>query len=207
MTGNSIHSLLAREPVSVAYCVLSVLTFVLVFAAPASIRYIALFPEHVTDNGYVWLFLTYAAMPFSIVNLVLVATLMLWFGWYVEPVVGTVRYILLVVGSALCSGLTYFLFGAQSSLPLVGGLFALSAVGIAFLLWSVPNRSQFGQKLKLFWALAVCWIAYTLWASPLSLSAVHIVAWCVGALLAIGPIRRSARSPNNALVLTKGVLL
>src|SRR5690606_27255005 len=109
---------------------------------------------------------------------------------------------ILLVASALSSGLAYVVLKPAPGSALGGGLFVASAVGIAFLCWSVPNRAQFKSGLIVFWILAVCWVGYTLWASSMSLSAVHFVAWLIGLAIAIGPTSRSHASPNKALQAT-----
>jgi membrane associated rhomboid family serine protease len=193
----------AREPISLVFCLISFSVLLLAFLVPATGRYIALLPEYLLEWGYLWTLLTYAVMPLSAVNLLLISTIVLFFGWHIEPVLGRVRYTVLLAASALSSGLAYVVLKPAPGTALVGGLFVASAVGIAFLCWSVPNRAQFKSGLIVFWILAVCWVGYTLWASPMSLSAVHFVAWLTGFTIALGPTRRSHGSPNNALQATR----
>jgi membrane associated rhomboid family serine protease len=170
---------------------------------PEGLGYVALIPQYLSENGYIWTLLTYALVPANAVNFAAIAALVLYFGWYIEPMLGRLRQTILLIGAALCSGLAYFAFEPAPGSALIGGLFVASAVGVAFLCWSIPNRVQFQSGLRIFWLLAACWIAYTLWASPVSLSAVHVVSWLVGFVVAIGPVRRFARSPNNALQATR----
>jgi membrane associated rhomboid family serine protease len=195
-------SVVARVPISLVFCLISFSVLLLAILAPQTVRYIALLPEYLSETGYLWTLLTYAVMPLSVLNLLLISTIVLLFGWHIEPVLGRVRYTILIAASALASGLAYVVLKPVPGSALGGGLFVASAVGIAFLCWSVPNRAQFKSGLIVFWILAVCWVSYTLWASPMSLSAVHLVAWLIGFAIAIGPTTCSHVSPNNALQAT-----
>lgn len=168
---------------------------------PASLPYVVLFPENVTERGYVWVLLTYAVLPGSILHLLIVSMPVLWLGWCIEPVFGRTRYLALLVGGAFGAGIAYVL--SQPLYPLTGGLFAASAVVVAFVFWSVPNRGRFGVPLRMFWALAVIWVAYTVWASPLEFAAVHMVSWGVGALVAFSWVQRRQSMPNNTMEPTR----
>jgi membrane associated rhomboid family serine protease len=170
---------------------------ILGFYEPKALGYIILIPEYLLESWHLWTLLTYAVTPLSILNLVLISTVMLLFGWHIEPVLGRLRYSTLLAASALFSGLVYAVLKPAPGSGLGGGLFVASAVGIAFLCWSVPNRARFKSGLIAFWILALCWVGYTLWASPVSLAAVHMVAWLIGFAIAVGPTRRSRMSPNK----------
>ncbi len=189
----SIRPALLRAPVSLAFCLISLLTFICSLAIPDSLLHIALFPKYVTDKGYFWTFLTYAAMPASITNFVLVSTLLLWFGSNLEPVLGRIRYLVLIGAATVASGIAYFFLQPDPAPPLIGGMFVVSAVGIAFAAWFVADRTRLNSGRQLFLVLVVCWIIYVLWASPFYLSGLHITAWFIGFSVAIGPIRRSQR--------------
>lgn len=191
-----IGTVASREPVSLAFCCLSLVGLVLWIAVPAVLPYIALFPEYVTRRGYVWTLVTYVALPGTLIHFLVVSVSVLWLGWYIEPALGRIRYIALVVGAALGSGVTYVLAQPTPAPPLIGGLFIASAVGLAFIVWSVPHRAGFGTGLKVFWVLAAIWILYTLWASPVYLVAVHVVAWAIGAFVAAS-VRQVYSSRNK----------
>jgi membrane associated rhomboid family serine protease len=194
-----IRTVASREPVSLAFCCLSFIGLVLLIAVPAALPYIALFPEDVIQRGHLWALISYAALPGNVIHLLLIAAAVLRLGWYLEPVFGRVRYLALLVGAAFGSGVMYVALQPARAPPLIGGLFVASAVASAFIVWSVPRRAHFGAGLKLFWALVALWAAYTLWASPIQLSAVHVVAWAIGALVAFTSIGRVRSSPNNAI--------
>lgn len=198
---NRIRSLALRAPVSLTFCCLSLLVLAVAIAAPGSVRHLVLFPKNVTERGYVWLLLTYAAVHGSILHLLITSVPVLWLGWYVEPILGRVRYIALLLGGALGGGFAYVLL--QPDLPLVGGVFVASAVVTAFVFWSIPNRARFDVRLRVFWAFVVALAVYTLWASPLRLSAIHMVSWGVGALAAFSAIRSKGSSPNKTMEPTR----
>jgi membrane associated rhomboid family serine protease len=198
---NRVRSLALRAPLSLAFCCLSLAVFAVSIAVPAGLPYLALLPENVTERGYVWVLLAYAVLPSNVLHLLLVSVPVLWLGWYLEPAFGRARYLGLLVGGALCAGVAYVL--SQQVLPLVGGLFVASAVVAAFVFWSVPNRGNFAVGLRVFWALAVIWAVYTVWASPLQLSAVHMVSWGVGALVAVSSAQREQPMPNKTMEPTR----
>jgi len=196
-----VRSLALRAPLSLAFCCISLVVLAVSIAVPVGLRYFALFPENVMERGHVWLLLTYALLPGSILHLLIVSVPVLWLGWYLEPVFGRARYIGLLIGGALGAGIAYVF--AQPGLPLAGGLFVASAVVAAFVFWSVPNRGKFGVRLRVFWALVLVWAVYTVWASPLEFSAVHMVSWGVGALVAFSWMRSARSMPNNTMEPTR----
>jgi membrane associated rhomboid family serine protease len=176
---------------------LSLVALAVSIAVPAGLRHLALFPENVIGKGHVWALLTYAVLPGSILHLLIVSVPVLWIGWYLEPVFGWARYLALLVGGALGAGIAYVV--SQSVFPLVGGLFVASAVVAAFVFWSIPNRGRFSSRLRVFWAFVVIWAAYTLWASPLEFSAVHMVSWAVGVVVALSWLYRKLPMPDNTM--------
>jgi membrane associated rhomboid family serine protease len=196
-----IRSLAQRAPLSVAFCCLSLVALAVSIAMPASVRHLALFPEDVIVRGHVWALLTYAILHGSILHLLVVSVPVLWLGWYLEPVFGWARYLVLLVGGALGAGIAYVF--SQPGLPLVGGLFVANAVVAAFTFWSIPNRGKFSSRLRVFWALVVIWAAYTLWASPLEFSAVHMVSWGIGVVVALSWVHRKPPMPNNTMEPTR----
>jgi membrane associated rhomboid family serine protease len=198
---NRIRSLALRTPVSLTFCCLSLLVLTVAIAVPGSVRHLVLFPENVTERGYVWLLLTYAAVHASILHLLIISAAVLWLGWYLEPILGRVRYIALLIGGALGGGVAYVLL--QPALPLVGGVFVASAVLAAFVFWSIPNRASFGAGLRVFWALVVALAVYTLWANPLHFFAIHMVSWGVGALAAFSAIQSERSTPNKTMEPTR----
>jgi membrane associated rhomboid family serine protease len=96
-----IGSLALRAPFSLAFCCISFVVLAVSIAAPASLPYLILFPENVKQRGYVWVLLTYAVLPTSILHLLVVSVPVLWVGWYIEPVLGRARYLGLLIGGAL----------------------------------------------------------------------------------------------------------
>ena len=198
---SGIRSLALRAPLSLAFCCFSLVVLAVAIAVPAAVPYLVLFPENVTERGYVWVLLAYAVLPGSILHLVVVSLVVLRLGWYIEPVFGRARYLVLLIGGALGAGIAYVL--SQPAYPLVGGLFVASAVVAAFVFWSVPNRGKFGVRLTVFWALVVMWVVYTVWASPLQFAAVHMVSWGVGALVAFSSVQREQPMPNNTMEPTR----
>jgi len=191
-----IRSLWILEPITLAFCTLSVAVLVLAYSVPGSTEFLALSPTLTLEKGYVWQLLTYALLPYSILSFLILSGLILWFGRYVERWLGAARYIALLMAAALACALTYVVL-APVSVPLVGALFVTSAVGVVFLVWSIANRAVFRWPLKLFWLVAAAWMLYTAIASPLYLSIVHLVAWALGGVTAALAIQGWRAMPSN----------
>ena len=169
---------------------------VLGYSVPGSTDFLALSPTTTLGKGYVWQLITYALLPYSILSFLILSGLILWFGRYVERWLGATRYIVLLLAAALACALTYVVL-APVAAPLVGALLVTSAVGVVFLVWSIANRAAFRWPLKLFWFVAVAWMLYTVIASPLYLSIVHVVAWGLGGATAALAIQGWRAMPSN----------
>jgi len=191
------RSLWTLEPVTLVFCALSLLVLILARSVPSSFEFLALLPASIVEKGYVWQLVSYALLPYSILSYLILAGLIFWFAKYVEPWLGSLRYIALLIGSALAPALTYLFLAPAPASALVGAVFVTSAVGVAFLVWSVLNRSGFGWPLKLFWFLAAGWVLYTVLASQLYLSAMHGAAWAVGSLVSVLAVRSRRILPSN----------
>src|SRR5262245_35165122 len=100
-----VRAIVARGPISLTFSAILLLALIRVLSLPPASSYIVLIPEHLSKTGYLWTLLTYAVMPVSIFSLVLTSTVMLFFGWHIEPVLGRVRYAILLAASAVTSGL------------------------------------------------------------------------------------------------------
>jgi hypothetical protein len=198
MPVSGISALLSRvrEPIALSFCALSLLVLVFALVAPDKMALLVLYPPYALGRGYVWQFATYAFFPVNGANFLIVCSLMLWFVWHIEPILGPLRCVVLYLGAALASGLAYGALEPTAPSALAGGQFVVSAAGTAFLVWSIPSRSKLGWKLKLFWCIAALWAAFVVLASPVYLVVMHLLAWGVGVIVALAPLWLK-RTPSN----------
>jgi membrane associated rhomboid family serine protease len=193
-------ALLSREPIALSFCGLSLLVLIAAISSPEKLSGLLLIPPYAVEKGHVWQFATYAFFPVSVASFIIVSALLLWFGWHLEPVLRPFRSAVLYLGAALASGIAYAFLAPSPPVALGGGLFVVSGAASAFLIWSIPSRRKLGWKLKIFWCLVAIWVAFVLFASPLYLVVMHLLAWGVGVLLLLHRLARSP--PNNALQVT-----
>jgi membrane associated rhomboid family serine protease len=143
----------SREPVSFAFCCLSLVGLIFILVLPSMLPYLGLFPEYVTERGYLWALVSYAVLPGNLMHFLLVSISVLWVGWYIEPVLGRLRHLALLASAALSSGAMYVLLSPTPAAPLIGGLFVAAPLSWRLLsgLYLIAPISASGSKCYGLW--------------------------------------------------------
>jgi membrane associated rhomboid family serine protease len=150
--------------------------------------------DRIENEGRIWQFITYSVWtPGGLLHLLPRLGLLLWFGWYLEPILGRTRSIISYVSFALAAGLAYA-FTSPTPAPLAGCAFVTAGWGVVFLIWTIVNRATLDWKFKLLWPVALIYVGLALLANPLPLLAANVSVWVVALVVSTRPLRAYGRA-------------